>query len=195
MSYYSIVEVYIVETNKKLEEIISESNKIFPLKNLNIKINKKGKKILHFCDELTWLEVFPIVKYWKNLLSKQSEENFVFIRYGEEADDFEVEGSLYEAYRLRRYEIETDDFISERTKQILDFFIKKIKEYNLDIEEENIKHYIQQIIEATDVDLIYFEGNWCIADNETNEVIIDQDVFELMINKEEQNGLDITKNK
>lgn len=48
MSYYSIVEVYIVETNKKLEEIISESNKIFPLKNLNIKINKKGKKYCIF---------------------------------------------------------------------------------------------------------------------------------------------------
>lgn len=99
MGYRSNVKIFLVETDKKLEEIIEESKKIENFGNFTIGKNKKGNRVLMAeFNDTKWYQGYNLVSYWDNIMSKTDDSNYLFTKLGERVDDVTIDGEYGKAH-------------------------------------------------------------------------------------------------
>lgn len=99
MGYRSNVKIFLVETDKKLEEIIEESKKIENFGNFTIGKNKKGNRVLMAeFNDTKWYQGYNLVSYWDNIMSKTDDSNYLFTKLGERVDDVTTDGEYGKAH-------------------------------------------------------------------------------------------------
>lgn len=114
MGYRSEVNIYIKETEENglvLEEIIKKSNLAEKLDDRYFVIgkNSSGNRVLHFEHPyIKWDSNYSLIKFWTFLMNQLDENDYLFVRLGENIGDFETEGEYGEASTYTTYEIHTD---------------------------------------------------------------------------------------
>lgn len=114
MGYCSKVEIYITETKENgiiLEDIIYKANLAEKFEEHFYKIgtNDNGNRVLHFQhNSLKWYNRFSFVKFWNLILKQLDEDDYLFIRAGENYEDFETEGSYGYVHPFLDYDKEVD---------------------------------------------------------------------------------------
>lgn len=99
MGYRSNVKIFLVETDKKLEEIIEESKKIENFGNFTIGKNKKGDRVLFIeFNDAKWYQGYDLVSYWDNIMNKTDDSNYLFTKLGERVDDVTIDGEYGKAH-------------------------------------------------------------------------------------------------
>ena len=99
MGYRSNVKIFLVETDKKLEEIIEESKKIEDFGYFTIGKNKKGDRVLSAeFNDAKWYQGYDLVSYWDNIMNKTDDSNYLFTKLGEQVDDVTIDGEYGKAH-------------------------------------------------------------------------------------------------
>ena len=107
MGYISDVTMYIRESDdfkkkfNNLENFINLSNMAEESEDecFTIRKNSKGERVLKiYFDYVKWYEDYPIVQFYEKAVEKLDENDYLFVRCGEEVGDFEITGFYGNAY-------------------------------------------------------------------------------------------------